>query len=114
MIFTPLRRVGLALIILFVAFAVWELGSIYLRLSRNLPIAKELVESLNQRFPGVTFSGTASYEREVIYVTVDLGIDAKQRQEVEQWLRVPKREKAIKAEIWLSFRDDEDMKSIKF
>src|SRR6516165_9359446 len=102
MIFTYLRRLGITLLLLYVAYGVWMLATISLRLSRNGAIASQLLESLNQRFPGAVFRGGPSYEREVIYITVQRGLDRALWQEVEQFVRAQKAEKGIAPEIELS------------
>lgn len=84
---------------------VWPLVSIQLRLSRNGAIAARLVESLRTRFPGADFRGTASYEQEVIYVSVVGDLDPASRPDVGQWLRRLKAEQGIAPEIWLRFSD---------
>jgi hypothetical protein len=91
---------------------IWPLVTIQLRLSRNGAAARRLVESLHSRFPNVDFRGAASYEREVIYLTVFDHVDETIRREVEQWLRQEKIEQQIMPEIHLRFLDDasEDLK----
>src|SRR5262249_36329362 len=97
-----------------VMLLVWPLVSIQLRLSRNGAISRQLVQSLQAQFPGVSFSGAASYEREVIYILVAGQIDEPTRRDVEQWLRGCKTEQRILPEIWLRFDDDcDDSSTIK-
>jgi hypothetical protein len=88
------------------SFFAWPLVNIQLRLSRNGAIAAQLVESLRDRFPDADFRGTASYEQEVIYITVVGGLNKSSRQDVEQWLRRQKTERKIAPAIWLKFSDD--------
>ena len=93
------------------AFFAWQLWTIQDRLSRNGAIATQLVESLRARFPGADFGGAASYESEVVYITIWGGLDRAKRQDVEQWLRRLKVEQEIAPAIWLRFpgdRGDED------
>lgn len=78
---------------------------IQFRLWRNNAIAARLVELLRARFPTVEFRGSASYEREVVYIGVVRGLDPNSYPEVEQWLRRLKREQRIAPAIWLSFPD---------
>jgi hypothetical protein len=102
-----LRFLLMVLVVLVVVvFLVWPIVSIQLRLSRNGAIAHRLVESLHARFPGITFQGAASYEREIIYITVVNHVDEASRRDVEQWLREEKNEQKIVPEIWLRFSDD--------
>jgi hypothetical protein len=85
---------------------VWPLVRIQFRLSRNGAISRQLVESLHSRFPGVDFRGGASYEREVIYISVFEHVDETIRREVEQWLREEKSKQHIAPEIYLMFVGD--------
>lgn len=101
-----LHFLAIALAVLGAAPFVWQIVSIQLRLSRNGAIAQRLVESLHARFPGVAFRGGASYESEVIYITVVELVDEATRGDVERWLRGQKIEQKIVPEIWLRFSDD--------
>jgi hypothetical protein len=82
------------------------------RLSTNGAVAKELVESLKNQYPGATIHGGASYERESITITVVDGIDKKSRPELERWLRQEKNERKISPEIWLRFPSGEDFETL--
>lgn len=97
---------AIALAVLGAVTFVWQIVSIQLRLSRNGAIAHRLVESLHARFPGVAFRGGASYESEVIYITVSDRVDEATREDVERWLRGQKIEQKIVPTIWLRFSDD--------
>lgn len=97
-----IRAAAIVALVLFVGIG-WPLISIQLRLWRNGAIAAQLVESLRARFPGAEFRGTASYEREVVYIHVVGGLDPDSRPEVEQWLRRLKSEQQIAPAIWLMF-----------
>lgn len=81
----------------------WPLISIQLRLWRNGAIAAQLVESVRVRFPGAEFHGAASYEREVVYISVVGELDPESRLDVEEWLRRLKAEQRIAPAIWLRF-----------
>jgi hypothetical protein len=93
-------------------FAV-QIVQIQLRLSRNGAIGRELVESLQVRFPVAKFRSAASYEREAIYITVIDGIDDANKPEVERRLRAEKNERKLPQEIWLDFLPNDDPKRIK-
>jgi hypothetical protein len=110
-----LRFLLIALVVLgIVVFLVWPLVSIQLRLSRNGAIARQLVQSLQARFPGISFGGAASYESEVIYIHVADRVDEPTRRDIEQWLRGQKTEQKILPEVWLRFADDfDDSNTIK-
>ncbi len=97
-----LPGIFLAVFVILVLFVfVLPFIDIQLRLSRNGAIAAQLVESLHIKFPLANFSGTPSYEREVIYIQVGKDLDREWHPEVEQWLRKLKEEKKIKADIWI-------------
>jgi hypothetical protein len=81
-----------------------QLIQIQLRLSRNGELARQLVESARHRFPAATITGTASYEKEVIYLYVS-GLDEATNVDLEGWLRDQKTAKGITAEIWLRLPD---------
>jgi hypothetical protein len=98
LLFILLLSVGIAFI--------GPLVSIQLRLARNGKIAHQLVQSLETRFPGIRVRGAASYEREVIYLSVGNHLDEAARTEVERWLREQKTEQTIAPQIWLRFEDD--------
>jgi hypothetical protein len=102
-----LIRALLAAIVVLVLFSPiwWPLVHIQLRLWRNGAIATRLVESLRGRFPGADFRGIASYEKEIIYISVLGGLRPESRPDVEQWLRALKAEQNIAPAIMLRFPD---------
>jgi len=75
---------------------------IQFRLWRNGAIGTELAESLRKRFPGLTFRSGASYQKEVIYITIIGDFDDATLLEVEQCLRAQKAEQHLSQEIWLN------------
>lgn len=103
----PSLTILLVLLVIAAPF-IWTLASIQLRLSRNGAIANRLVESLHARFPGLDIRGVASYEREVLYISVIGHVEEAPRQDIEQWLRGQKDEQKIAAVIWLRVLDDAD------
>ena len=107
--FWPLAVVAVAVLV----FLAWTPVSIQLRLSRNGAVAQRLVESLRARFPGVNFRGAASYEREVIYISVVDHVEEAIRSEVEQVLHQEKAEHCLEPEIRLRFVGD-GLDDIKF
>lgn len=107
------RRLFRSLPIVIVVFGalmllVWPLVSIQLRLSRNGAIVSRLVQSLHARYPGASFRGNTSYEREAIYITIMDGLKAVNRQDLEQWLRAQKSEQRIVPTILLRLSPDAD------
>jgi hypothetical protein len=106
--FLPLALVAVAVFV----FVLWPAVSSQFRLSRNGASARQLVESLHASFPAVNFRGAASYEREVIYISVLERVDAPVRAEIEQWLRQEKQKRKIGLEIRLQFAGD-DLDDIK-
>jgi hypothetical protein len=107
--FLPLEVAAVAVLV----FLVWPVATIQLRLSRNGAIARQLAEALHTRFPGADFRGVASYEREVIFISVLNRVDESVRRDVEEYLRAEKTERRIELEIWLRFLGDE-VPDIKF
>jgi hypothetical protein len=77
-----------------------------------MALFNQLVGSLKTQFPGVSFRGGASYEREVIYISVRQ-IDDATFAEIERWLRATKSEQKVEPEIWLQFESDDTEKEKK-
>ena len=107
--FLPLAVVAVGVLV----FLIWPIVTIQLRLSRNGATARQLVESLHSRFPSVDFRGAASYEQEVIYITVFDRVDATLRHDAEQYLRSEKADRHIEPELLLRFVGN-DLPDIKF
>lgn len=80
--------------------------SIQLRLRRNWPIATQLANSLQGRYPKVEFRGAASYKEEVIYVGVFGRLDDAAKQDIEKWLHLQKRELQITPKLLLRYHDE--------
>ncbi|CEF49246.1 unnamed protein product [uncultured bacterium] len=106
---------GVALLVLVavvVTGVTWPIVAGQLRLSRNGKIAHQLEELLEARFPGIGFRGAASYEREVIYISVVNRLADADREGVERWLRVQQIEQQIAPDIWLRFESDDPDKEV--
>ena len=101
-----------ALAILVIVSLIWQILGGPLRVDRNARLAHQLVESLENRFPGAEFGGAASYDGEVIYLTVINRLDAPERVEVETWLRNQKIEQKIAPRISLRFLVDKEENDI--
>jgi hypothetical protein len=101
----PLVWVGVA-VLLVLGLQAAAIVSIPLRLWRNGAIAREIVDRLSVRFPDAHFRGTASYERDVIYITLVSDPKNLDRQEVEAYLRTLKAQRRIAAVISLKYVDD--------
>jgi hypothetical protein len=86
---------------------VWPVVGIWLRLHRNQPIAQRLVRSLQDRFPGMSVGGGASYREELVSLVVRDHLDEKGRNSVENWLRAKKAEQKIAPQIRLRFLEDD-------
>lgn len=103
-----IRALATAVVVLVVLGSIaWPFVSIQLRLARNGAIARQLVASLRAEFPTASVRGNASYELEVVYLTV-VGLDEAGRRDVERRLREIKAERRIAPEIWLRFSDSTD------
>lgn len=98
----------LVVAIILCGLVLWQLLQIQLRLSRNGAIARQLASSLREKYAGVEFRGNASYEREVVYLTVGEGFDQARLEELERWLRNQKTERGIGAAIWLQLLAEPD------
>lgn len=91
---------------------IWQYLSIQHRLSRNSEVTQQLVQSLKARFPESEFRGAASYEREIIYITVMNRLSEDERQDVERWLQKQKIQQKIKPQVRLRIANDLDKEYI--
>ena len=77
------------------------LVTIQLRLSRNQPVAQSLAEDLSVRYPAYRFTGSASYEQDVIYIQAHGVADKAARTEIHDWLAAEKARRHIEARLLL-------------
>ena len=97
------------------AVLLWPIAvfvSIQLRLQRNTPVGAQLAAELQERYPALEFRGAASYEIEVIYISVLGRLDPAGRRDVEEWLHARKRELRITPTLLLRYRDEDIDKAI--
>ncbi len=106
-------RIATTLIVALIIAITWPIVSIPLRLSRNGAIAADLVATLHADYPGVRFRGSASYEQEVIYISVVEGSDKIDRKDLERWLREKRIDDNIAPAIYLTFSVGFDDQSIR-
>jgi hypothetical protein len=104
------KKVGLVAAILLAGIAVWFLvgvGSVWLRLHRNQPAAESLARGLNGYLNSKPYQarGTASYERDVIYIEVSGRPDKAKQEEIRNWLSREKQRRGIDARGLLRFPD---------
>ena len=106
-------RIATTLIVALIIAITWPIVSVPLRLSRNGAIAAGLVAALHADYPGVRFRGSASYEQEVIYISVVEGSDKIDRKDLERWLREKRIDERIEPVLWLTFNGGIDDQSTK-
>jgi hypothetical protein len=82
-----------------------QFGTIALRRHRNQPAAKAIAESLASRYPNYRITGTASYEREVIYISVWGRPENATQLEIRDWLADEKHRRQLRARVSLIFVD---------
>jgi hypothetical protein len=107
------KVVGLAVL----GIAFYFLGMIVMiqwRLTVNGGISKEMVKALRERFPDVRVMGGASYEKEVIYVTVTENQENSEREKIRDWLANHKEERRIGVSILLRFASGNAIESTDF
>ena len=81
------------------------LGSIWLRLHRNQPAAESIAAALAARYPAYRIVGAASYESEVIYISVSGQPDKATQIKMRDWLADVKVRRQITARGLVRFHN---------
>jgi hypothetical protein len=93
----------MAIIVLPIAL---QLSIIAQRLARNQPVARSLADSLTTRFWAAKFVGSASYERDYIYITAYGVADKSAQAGIRDWLMDEKARRHLDERILLRFTDE--------
>ncbi len=94
------------IVAIFMLPVVVPLGASAWRLARNQPAARSLAQSLADRFPAARFVGSASYERDYIYISAYGVADKSAQSEIRDWLIDEKARRHLNDRIRVRFTDE--------